>query len=151
MWQVMIIIVAAITDFLDGYLARKLNQTTSAGAIIDAIFDKVFMVVVFPVLFLQLGLPWWFAVSFLLRDIFALMFYLNSRFFSAQTITVPLKSRLLGKLVTVLQFIVLLGMMVAAEANYLTNAVLAGGLLIGLLSIASIIDYQRYFSGHTHA
>src|SRR3989344_1973711 len=33
---------AAITDFLDGYLARKLKQTTSIGARLDQVADRLF-------------------------------------------------------------------------------------------------------------
>ena len=36
---------AGVTDWLDGYLARKLNQTTPFGAFIDPVADKLMVVV----------------------------------------------------------------------------------------------------------
>ena len=37
-------IAAAITDWLDGYLARRLNQTSAFGAFLDPVADKLFVV-----------------------------------------------------------------------------------------------------------
>ena len=39
-----IFIVAAITDWLDGYLARRLNQTSAFGAFFDPVADKLVVV-----------------------------------------------------------------------------------------------------------
>ena len=40
-WAVAIFAVMAVTDKLDGYLARRLNQTSKLGAILDPIADKL--------------------------------------------------------------------------------------------------------------
>lgn len=43
-------IICAASDFLDGYLARKLNQTSEFGRFIDPIADKIFIVALFLIL-----------------------------------------------------------------------------------------------------
>jgi len=49
-----IFIVAAVTDWLDGYLARRLNQMSAFGAFLDPVADKLIVVGALVVL-LQLG------------------------------------------------------------------------------------------------
>ncbi|MGB4107124.1 MAG: CDP-diacylglycerol--glycerol-3-phosphate 3-phosphatidyltransferase [Alphaproteobacteria bacterium] len=42
-WAFGLYAVACITDFLDGWIARKLNQTTAFGTFLDPISDKIFV------------------------------------------------------------------------------------------------------------
>jgi CDP-diacylglycerol--glycerol-3-phosphate 3-phosphatidyltransferase len=61
--------IATISDFIDGYLARKYNQITSLGIYIDSLADKflvLFMVIMFVEQFL---IPAWFAILILFREI----------------------------------------------------------------------------------
>ena len=42
-FSLLIFIIAALTDFLDGYFARKNNQTSDLGALLDLLADKIFV------------------------------------------------------------------------------------------------------------
>ncbi len=61
--------IAIITDLLDGYLARKLDQVSEIGKIIDPIADKVLVGTVAVCLVLNGILPLWFVIAIVLRDI----------------------------------------------------------------------------------
>ena len=63
---------AAITDILDGYLARKLNQITEFGKIIDPLADKVLIVFVVLNLFLIGEIPDYYFYMIVARDLLIL-------------------------------------------------------------------------------
>ena len=60
---------AAATDMLDGYLARKLNQVTEVGKIIDPLADKAAMAVIVVKLFLIGEISTFFFLTIILRDL----------------------------------------------------------------------------------
>nr|VFK23727.1 MAG: CDP-diacylglycerol--glycerol-3-phosphate 3-phosphatidyltransferase [Candidatus Kentron sp. LPFa] len=50
--------IAALTDWLDGYLARRLDQTSAFGAFLDPVADKLMVVVALVLLVGSHGTPW---------------------------------------------------------------------------------------------
>lgn len=61
---------AAATDMLDGYLARKLNQVTEVGKIIDPLADKAAMAVVVIKLYMLNEISAFFFFTVISRDLF---------------------------------------------------------------------------------
>lgn len=62
-------IIASLTDFLDGYLARKNNQVTDLGKMLDAIADKVLVNPILIILAFKGFLPVIVPVIYITRDI----------------------------------------------------------------------------------
>ncbi len=71
-WALVILIVAALTDGLDGLLARRLNQKTALGAYIDPIADKLLLSSSFFILALKGKIHWWLTILVLSRDVLIL-------------------------------------------------------------------------------
>ena len=71
-----------ITDLLDGYLARKLDQVTETGKIIDPLADKIAVIGITVILFASGRIPAWFFFIIILRDVVILSggIYLNRKY-----------------------------------------------------------------------
>ncbi len=76
---------SGVTDFLDGYLARRLNQTSTLGQILDPVADRLYILAVVVGLALRDIIPWWVALSLPLRDLllWGLVPLLRTRGYSA--------------------------------------------------------------------
>ena len=64
-----IFIIASLTDFLDGHLARKYNQVTDTGKMLDAIADKVLVNPILIILACNGFIPAFVPVIYITRDI----------------------------------------------------------------------------------
>ena len=100
-----IFLIAAFTDYLDGYLARRLNKVSETGKVMDQVADKILVTSVF--LALMNEIPLWLVVTVIIRDS-----WVNGlRILSAKKgIIVP--ANIWGKMKTVLQFVLILTIMV---------------------------------------
>ncbi len=100
LWAAVVLIIAAITDYLDGFIARRWHQVSRIGQILDPLVDRVTVLAVLIVLGLSEILPWWLVLLIIARDVvlLALVPALRSRGLFA------LPVHYLGKVATFLLF-----------------------------------------------
>lgn len=62
-------LIASITDFYDGYLAKKHGLISDFGKIMDPIADKVLMIIVFGALAYLGMMDWWMIIAITVREV----------------------------------------------------------------------------------
>jgi len=84
-WALVVLMVAGFTDYLDGWLARRLDQYSKLGEILDPVADRLYILAVVVGLYLRDIIPWWVALALPLRDLllWGLVPILRTRGFSA--------------------------------------------------------------------
>ena len=63
-----LLVAAVLTDFVDGMIARSMNQITKLGQFLDPFADRLFIAATVIALAIQDVVPWWFVVAVMLRD-----------------------------------------------------------------------------------
>jgi cardiolipin synthase len=84
-WALILLMVAGVTDWLDGYLARKLDQRSTLGEILDPVADRLYILAVVVGLVLRDIIPLWVGLLLPLRDalLWCLVPFLRTRGYSA--------------------------------------------------------------------
>lgn len=127
-------ILAGITDFLDGYIARKQNIVTNFGKFADPVADKILSLCVMVVLIPYLNYPWWAACIVAARELAVDGLRLVA---VEQGIVIPAGN--LGKIKTNFQFLsVISALFLLPEA--ITLALCA---IMSLLTVVSGIQYFK--------
>lgn len=133
-WRLGLLATAAVTDMLDGWLARRTQVTSRFGALLDPVADRLFALAV--VLSYVAGgeLRAWQAVAVLFRDVMSVV-----GFFVARAVRwlrpITFRARWLGKVVTVLQVALFVAVLAwPAAVDRLVLLVAAAGL-------AATVDY----------
>lgn len=99
-----ILLVAGLTDILDGYIARTRKLVTPMGVMLDPLADKCMMIAVILSLLISEMIPWQAAVAMFIRD--AGMIIGSAFFHFRGKLTVP--ANVMGKLTTVLYYFAIL-------------------------------------------
>lgn len=84
-WALLVLALSGVSDYADGYLARKLHQASRLGEILDPVADRLYILSTVVGLGLRGIIPWWFAAILPLRDLllWGLVPFLRTRGYSA--------------------------------------------------------------------
>lgn len=64
-----VLVVSAFTDWLDGFLARRLNQFSRLGELMDPLADRLYVFAAIVALFIRDIIPIWVLIALVLRDL----------------------------------------------------------------------------------
>jgi cardiolipin synthase (CMP-forming) len=136
--------VAAVSDGLDGYLAKRFNWTSELGRVLDPLADKLLLVTVF-VEAAWLGLiPWWLTAAVVARDVLIGLGALTYRLWFG-----PLQGRptRMSKINTAAQLIYLMLVMLNAALGVPPREVLDACAFITLAS--TVVSGLHYMVSYT--
>ncbi|SCA58606.1 Uncharacterized protein AB751O23_AG_00120 [Chlamydiales bacterium SCGC AB-751-O23] len=127
---------ALITDFLDGFIARKFSATSKLGAILDPLMDRFFVLFVGSILFFEKQLDISDLLFLVSRDVFlvvvGLYFCLTKGFKH-----IIIESTYFGKITTVSQFLVLFAL--TYDDSFLPSFTYPIFLGLGLLTALEVL------------
>src|SRR5690349_6896365 len=129
-----LIVAAGLSDWLDGWIARRRAETSPLGAIVDPAADRVFIVVVIATLVAEGTLTPVQTLILLARDIVTTAGVVVVRLV-ARLRSLRLEARFSGKVVTALQFAALVGALVDRRTLPWMLA------LVAIAAMVSIADY----------
>ena len=142
--------VAAILDGVDGYVARRYNQRSELGAILDPLADKLLLVSAIVVLsfdhrpYLQ-SVPLWLTGTIIGRDILVLIGLIVLQMTVGK---VTVRPRILGKIATVLQMIVVLWILLKWPQRWLQVWTIGAAVCTGISGLFYVWDWVRQVSAH---
>lgn len=138
-WGVFVLALMGCTDWIDGFVARKLNQTSKLGRIMDPVADRVALVAVMITMVIAGLLPLWLLLLLLIPDIVLLSATLY--FFRGDA---DLKVTMLGKTRTAALMIgtpmLLLAKALESEFTFVLSWV-----FLGAAMIMHVVAFCQYF------
>lgn len=113
--------VAAVGDGVDGWVARRFNQRTEMGALLDPLADKLLLVLGLVMLSLDNGarldrVPIWLTITVLARDVMLLVLLVLVNYLVGRGTVRP---HMVGKIATVLQMTCVLWVMLRLDTTWL--------------------------------
>jgi len=147
---IVLFLLAAVSDGLDGYLAKRFNWTSDLGRFLDPLADKLLLITVFvTAAWLDIA-PWWLTAAAVTRDVIIGAGALIYRLWFG-----PLNGRptVISKINTAMQLGYLLAVVLASATGFPPREVLEALAALVLVTILfSGVDYvSRFVSRALHA
>jgi cardiolipin synthase len=149
-WALLLLVVAGLSDGIDGLLARKLNQKSALGAYLDPIADKLLLSSSFVILAFKSKIAWWLTIMVLSRDILLLTVAAVILLISGYR---PFPPSILGKCTTAAQillvFLVVLGAAYPGDTFTLLIRILV--YTVAVLTTVSGFHYSITIASRLHS
>lgn len=134
------ILMAMATDGLDGFYARRFNQRSKIGTLLDPLTDKIFVFTVLAALFFEQRITWTESAILMSRDFSVLIFGIYL-ILTGNLAHYKFRAIWCGKVTTLLQFTVLLALTLHIPIpSYLFSVFIA----LGILAL-----FELYFIDHS--
>lgn len=130
--------IASVTDFLDGYLARRSNKITKFGIILDPIADKFLIVSALIVLVDMKRLPSWIAIIIIVRE-----FLVTGLRVVALSKDIIIPAEIGGKLKTSTEIIAIL-CLILGDSIFNINLYGAGRVIILIALVLAVVSGVQY-------
>lgn len=149
-WALAVFGLMALTDKLDGYFARRLNQASQLGALLDPIADKLLLMISLILLSSPRVAPPGYAIPIaVVGVVYAKDFLIvvGTLFVLARARGIRVQARWLGKVGTALQLVLVLFTLLAPDVDALVGGRVAPavhqalGVAVVIVSVASCVDY----------
>lgn len=142
-YSLIILAFSAITDLLDGFLARMLKQQTPFGSFLDPLADKIFIITTFTIFMIKNYIPWWFFSIVIVREILVSSGWVIVYQYKAIITTRP---RFSGKISIFFQMTTIIVVIFSLYSpKCIFSSILNSMFFVtSLLAIVSMIDYIVY-------
>jgi cardiolipin synthase len=142
-WALLVLVVAALSDGIDGVLARKLNQRSALGAYLDPIADKLLLSSSFFILAFKKQLAWWLTILVLSRDVLILTVAAVILLVSGYR---PFPPSLLGKFTTATQILLVFTLVLSVAYPDLHLASFIRILIYAVTALSIVSGFHYSFS-----
>src|SRR5256885_16821512 len=142
-WALLVLVVAGLSDGIDGLLARKLNQRSALGAYLDPIADKLLLSSSFVILAFEKQVAWWLTIIVLSRDIMILVVAVVIILISGYR---PFPPSIFGKLTTMFQIVLVFTVVLGAAYLHPLLAEINRALVYVVTALAIISAFHYSFA-----